>query len=127
MHSTPDGSKQSRLEYYQGGSIFASLPDSDPFIINAFHQLGLASSNGIGVTPISWQELSALNEMARLELSSWESEALIAMSRDYVNWNIKGKEKNCLSPWDDTSEEAMERQREFIVQKQLALKDKQAE
>lgn len=81
----------------------------------------------MGVTPISWQELSALNDMAKLDLSSWESETLISMSRDYVNWNIKGKEKNCLSPWDDTSEEAMERQREFIAEKQRALQDKQAE
>lgn len=81
----------------------------------------------MGVAPFSWSEVYAMNEIKELELESWEAETLISMSRDYVSWNIKGKEKNCLSPWDDTSKEAMERQREFIAEKQRALQDKQVE
>lgn len=49
---------------------------------------------GMGVAPITWQELDAYNRMACSNLSSWEAEQVIEMSREYCRWLGKGSEQS---------------------------------
>ena len=56
-------------------------------------ELGIVSSGGMGIAPLSWQEIDAFNRCGHLELTSWETMRLMDMSRAYCNWNSKGGEQ----------------------------------
>lgn len=52
-----------------------------------FADSGMAAS---GPTPLSWQDIDAYNRCTALHMSAWEMQQLMAMSRAYCQWNIKG-------------------------------------
>ena len=53
----------------------------------------MASQGGMGLSAITWLELSAFNNCNGLELSGWELSQLMSMSRSYCKWNSKGSQQ----------------------------------
>jgi len=107
----PDGKEssrkeKSRIDSFFEGHIQAALPDADNHIVSAFHMLGVYSSNGMGQVPVSWSDVHGFCQSSTYDLEGWQAETLIDMSRIYCSWIHKGKDANCFSPWDDTSDEA---------------------
>lgn len=116
LHSTPElirpnghtgvGGNKTRIEKLAEGNAQRGVPSADTYIVNAFHLLGASSSNGMGITPQSWTEVDAFCNRSSCILDDWQADTLILMSRAYCSWLSKGKDINCFSPWDDTSEQA---------------------
>lgn len=52
----------------------------------------------MGISSLSWQELSAFCDNSCYHLTNWEREQIINMSRSYVGMYHEAKELNCLSP-----------------------------
>ena len=65
------------------------MPDDDiEELIEMARQCGLASSSGMGLSPITWQEVRAWQE-ATQNFSIWIAETLVEISREYVSWYSK--------------------------------------
>ena len=94
-----DDITENRVSQYSGDDLACSMPPADQFIVNQFHQLGFNLNTGSGAYPITWAELSSYSLLRSAPLTEWESESLIAMSREYCSWMIKAKDKHFISPW----------------------------
>ena len=59
------------------------------------------TSNGMGKTALSWQEVKAYSDLTQTELTPWESRQLIIMSRAYCNMNYEATENRITrQPYD---------------------------
>ena len=75
------------------------MPKADPLIVQWFHKLGRGLSDGMGLTPITFTELNSFPQVLNLNITPWECEQLITMSREYCGMIHKAKDKNCKCPW----------------------------
>lgn len=81
--------------------MVGALPeDVDDIVVTAFHSLGLSSKNGTGISQLTWGEVDAYSRMSGVDLTSWEAEQIVLMSRYYCLWKHKGCDPACSSPWN---------------------------
>lgn len=98
------------------------MPKVDPFVAHVFHEIGIADSSGMSLVSISFTELDSYCNRMKVDLTAWESMQVINMSREYCNWLNKGKDKTCVSPWSDNSEEAVEANNTKIAEQMKSLR-----
>lgn len=70
-------------------------------IVKAFNMSGYVDSNGMGATPLSWQELTAMNYGAGLHLSPWALSMVRKMSERYCNMYSLASDNNIPPPHID--------------------------
>jgi hypothetical protein len=92
--------------------------------VNVFHAIGVAQNAGMGLFNLTWNELSAYCNLSRVNLTAWESQQVINMSREYCSWVNKGKDPNCGSPWVNTNEDAIEENRALVAEKMASMRNK---
>lgn len=97
------------------------MPDVDLFIVNCFHGVGRCLSGGMAVVSITWQELKSYSELSGYDLTPWESEQIINMSREYCSWLSK-KDPLISAPWHDDSYSELQVARERVVKNAMKLK-----
>ena len=100
------------------------LPQVDQFIAMVFRDVGMAMPGGMQLTPVTFTELDAYCHRAKVDLTAWESQNVINMSRDYCSWLHKGAEPECTSPWNDTSPEAIAENDRRIAEQMKSLKNR---
>jgi len=89
-----------------------------------FIDSGLYSSGGMGVSPLTWSELSAFSSCGALNLNAWGFSRLMDMSRAYCSWNSKGSQQSDMAddvPYVDKTRSASDyliRQREASIKEQ---------
>lgn len=89
--------KRSRSEQYSDDHPYGTLPpvDGAEYLTALFMDTGRFSQAGMGITPITWIELSAFNQCCALELNGWELSRLMDMSRSFCSWrNIGGEQSD---------------------------------
>lgn len=59
------------------------LDEDDAIMAAMFSELGYVKPSGFGLAPIDWQDLDAFCRRMGYDLTPWQSETLINMSRDY--------------------------------------------
>lgn len=62
-----------------------------------------------GPAPLSWQDIDAYNRCASLQMTAWEMQQLMQMSRAYCQWNIKGSKQGDIAddvPYIDETRKA---------------------
>lgn len=92
------------------------MPEADPFLVKSFVLSGKCLSGGIGASPLTWQEIDALDRLQGLGLSPWDSEQLMMMSKVYLSVKHKAsKDPSMLSPYAEETEEALNKQRESVA------------
>lgn len=96
----------------QDGDVRLELPPVEycDDILQAFSDSGMAMAGGMGATPITWQELQAMNTAGGYYLGEWECRQVIKMSVAYCAMLQKGRE-NVPAPY----------QREMTEQEQYDL------
>ena len=83
-----------------------------------FINMGSATSTMGGLVPITWSEIESYSRLCNLNLSAWEADLLMSMSRAYCSWNAKGGQQKDIAedvPYIDRSVSATDyliRQRE---------------
>lgn len=102
------------------------MPDieSAEYLVSAFHGVGMVVSNGMGITAISWLELSAYCSITVTDLSGWESEIIMDMSRAYSSTFRKAEDPTMTAPFtmiDD--DDALKYQREIVVKQFKEMKE----
>lgn len=69
----------------------------------------------MSIVPISWTELDSYCRRSRTDLSAWESDKVIMMSREYCSFIEKAKSERCIQPyWPDMSESERKKYNESI-------------
>lgn len=58
---------------------------------------------GMGRTPLTWQELQAMESSLAVKLTPWEAEVIIDMSRSYCAY-AAGSDKNEPAPYVSTED-----------------------
>ena len=89
LHSRPklndkDNEPKARIESLKDGDPRLDLPDCDPFIAKAWHELGMCSSGSYGYTSLSFVEIKAYSDSA-CALDEFDVSAIAKMSRVYVS------------------------------------------
>ena len=99
------------------------LPEIDEcdHIVQWFYQSGMGMSGANGLTALTWQELESFSALSGLNLTAWESEMLMAMSRTYSTSYHKSQEPDSPTPWVDESEETLEEMRANVAAKFRAI------
>lgn len=97
MHSTPERNlkddKRSRAEQYGSDHPYTCLPDVDgcsDYMTGLFLDSGKVGSSGMSVAPLSWQDIAAFNQCNALNMTAWECQTLMSMSRAYTDWYHRG-------------------------------------
>lgn len=103
------------------GSPLLEMPEADPLLVRAFILSGKCLSGGMGQSPLTWQEIDALNRLQDLNLSPWDTEQIMMMSRVYLSTKQRASaDPSMLSPYAEETEEALNKQRESVA-KQLKM------
>lgn len=99
------------------------MPDIDDcdYIVQWFYQSGMGMSGANGLMSLTWQELQSFSEMTGCELTGWEAEVLMSMSRAYSGSYHKSQEPDSPAPWMDESPETLEQMRANVAAKFKAL------
>lgn len=100
-------------------SPFLNLPrlESHSYIIEWLFDFGPGISYGMGLCPVSCQEIAAWAN--GIELSAWEMKTLRALSREYVSWSNKATKKDCEIPYIETANECSEQKANLISNEML--------
>lgn len=90
-------------------------------VMQWFFQSGMGMSGANGLTALTWQELASFSFISGANLTGWESEALINMSRAYTGSYHRSQEPDSPAPWIDDSPEALEQIRANVATKFKSL------
>lgn len=80
--------------------------DTCGYLLAILFELGPASSNGMGLSPISWEELRAYQWQLGIQLTPWEARTIVQVSKDYISESRRAEKADCPAPWvDEDSDE----------------------
>jgi len=124
LHATPKKSDKSRMEMYDEDDFRRRMPEVEAaYLLRPFFDSGMCSSNGMGVSAISWSELRNYCELTGTELSPWEAEQVMMMSRAYTASLRRSDDPLMPPPFtaEETDDEIQAR-RAAVVEQMMALK-----
>lgn len=130
LHSAPKQSKndenpKSRLEILDEDDPARTLPDADEYLTARFVSSGMFLSGGMGMSPLTWTEISAYIDKSGYRLDGWESEQIFNMSQAYCGMSHTSKESTCPAPYNlaATDETALEKNRSIVADKFKRMKE----
>lgn len=107
--------KLTRLKIYGEDNPICKLPECDEVVCRAFMECGLFSSGGMSIAPLTWSEVKAYSDLSRQDLTAWEAENVMMMSREYCSFSQKAKDWVCVQPyWPEMDEDELEAYRDSI-------------
>jgi hypothetical protein len=82
--------RRTRYEQYGEGHPYCHLPPVKGFehLVNWWAEVGTALQGANGLIPITWSEVAHYAETN--QLTAWERQTIIKMSRSYCRWLAKG-------------------------------------
>lgn len=86
-------------------------------MIEWLFEFGPGVSSGMGLCPVSFQEIMAWAD--GIELSAWEIKTLKSLSHEYVSWSNKATKKDCEIPYIETTNECSEQKANLIGNEML--------
>ena len=92
-------SQRSRLDIWGRDNPVAKLPQCDEVVKKAFLDCGVAMSGGMTMIPLTWAELYAYCQLSKTDLTVWEADHVIAMSREYCSFLQTAKSETCVQPY----------------------------
>lgn len=73
--------------------------ESHRYIIEWLFDVGPGMSYGMGLCPLTYQEINAWAD--GIEISAWERETLKILSSEYLSWSNKSTKKDCPAPYQE--------------------------
>ena len=99
--NTPQHSRIERLRTdHKDVDYEPDMPQIDaPHIIGYLYEIGPTMSTGMGLTPISFEEILAWQSLTGIELDPWETRILRRLSYDYLSESHKAEKADYPAPW----------------------------
>lgn len=88
--------------------------DSHEYILELFYQSGMILNGAHGAVPITWTELRNYSEQSGVDLTPWESEIVMRLSRAYCSAYHDGQKPEALPPWMPEDTDSITKQRENV-------------
>lgn len=66
------------------GDPLRELPECDQEVVGWWHMCGMISQSGMGMSCLTWQEVHSFSVLSGYDLTGWEAEQIIMMSREYL-------------------------------------------
>lgn len=88
-----------KIERENPFSLYLEMPDVGyaEYVLRMLIDIGISSSNGMGLAPISWTEIKSWDEVTRGSLRPWEAETIMELSRHFVSKFNEYDKKNVYS------------------------------
>lgn len=107
LNAKPKGKDKSRYKQYSALSETHPklvMPDLGAalYVIELFTEAGICSSNGMGATPLSWQDIDAWLNVTQRKLCLWEKMLVKELSELYVSQLYDSENPNCAAPYSDS-------------------------
>lgn len=99
VNAVPEKQEESRLDVFieQGEDVI--WPEvSAMYLVHYLMEIGPCSSNGMGLIPVSWQEIQAWQEQQGLSLNAWELKIIRMASGAYANQANISSKPDCPPP-----------------------------
>lgn len=83
-------------------SIVIAMPPADTeelYLVKLLNEIGPASSNGMGIQAISYQEIDSWNKLTGIDIESWQATLLHNLSRVYAAAHQEYSGKACPAPF----------------------------
>lgn len=104
ISSTSKTRPVTRLQKLEADGMVPEYPPLPaPHIIEYLHEVGPVVPSGMGMLPISWQDLTAWQFNTGIEVEAWESRLLRRLSLEYLAQTAASEDPACPSPWADTT------------------------
>jgi len=92
LNAPQDGrDNKSRIEDFGDSHPICKLPEADPLLVSHFRKVGPCMGSGMGAFSVTWQELKAYSDMSASNLTAWEADQVIMMSKLYCSYLQIGK------------------------------------
>jgi hypothetical protein len=118
----PKGTEKSRIELAQGDTLGArddegklikaptevqlpEIPDQWNYLLGLFFLSGQVTQTGMGLAPLSWQEIKAFIEVNDLDLMLFEKELLKKMSEAYCAESHRATDPHRPAPYVEKKDE----------------------
>lgn len=90
-----------KLQREDENSPYLEMPDvgNAAYIIQLLFDVGISVQSGMGLAPINWTELRSWTQVTRVNLSPWEAETIILLSRHFVMKHSEFDKKNVMSEY----------------------------
>lgn len=122
LAAIPKGSEKSRIQSLTDNCSTDNppeipLPDLEgaEFLVDFFHEAGIASQTGNGITSLSWQEILAWKSAREYYIPSWQILIIKKMSEAYCSQFYKSDDPRCKAPFITKPEQSRN-----IVQDKIA-------
>lgn len=111
----PEKAKESRQKSIKAAnedSFLLKMPDvaEGEYLIPMLFEAGLVSQSGMGVAPLSWQEIQAWLNCTGLQLHTWEVTTLKQMSEAYAGEFSQASKPEAEAPYKYAPEEYVEQE-----------------
>lgn len=110
-------------EEHQIATSEVNLPEIDPaydYMKRLFFLSGQAISTGMGLCPLSWQELRAFRLENKLDITAWEIELIKKMSDAYCAEYSRASEPTRQAPYQPAILDE-EENRKMVLDKALSI------
>jgi len=87
-----------------------------PELIEYTWEIGPVGYGGMGLLPLSWQEIAAWQDAQGIDLDPFELDAVRELSSTYVDQVERSKKRDCPAPWIDPEQVNREAVQQKILQ-----------
>jgi hypothetical protein len=95
----PEKSDQSRFEKFEEEGKAIAWPELQcSYLADLLFEIGPCLQGGMGLVPLTWQEIAAWQEASGVRLSMWEANALRKASKAYAHQVSVSDKPNCPAP-----------------------------
>ncbi len=115
LHAVPEKAKESRQKSIKAAnedSFLLKMPDvaEGEYLVPMLFEAGLVSQSGMGVAPLSWQEIQAWLNCTGVVLHTWEATTIKQMSDAYASEYSQASKKDAPAPYQYRAEEYVEQE-----------------
>jgi hypothetical protein len=99
LNTVPEKSDQTRFEQYQEeGKVIAWPELRCSYLADILFEIGPCLHGGMGLSPLTWQEINAWQETSGIRLAMWEATAIRRASKEYARQVSISDKPDCPAP-----------------------------
>ena len=99
VQAIPEKQEKSRLEQYIDKDAVINWPDVDAYyLVRLLMEIGPCLNSGMGIYPLTWQEIDAWQKQTGVELNAWEAKTIKTASAIYAHQSTISVKPDCEAP-----------------------------
>jgi hypothetical protein len=100
---------------------YPEIPAGAEYLVALFHSAGVATQTGMGLIPLSWQEIEAFVKCTQASVTPWELRVIRKMSEAYCAEYARASDRLRKAPYQAVIEIPTEEVREAVAAKVMSV------